>query len=205
MSILKPLIESLKDAEFIFIQTHNFPDHDSVASAFGLMRLLENWGIEGRLIYEGDLQRDSLARMIRMLEIPISHSSSVEMNEGHKIIIVDGSKGQQNVTDLIGDEVAVIDQHQVKATEDVPSWISLGYGACSTIITPITRRRPWPIPRDVATASCSDQHGPGPSHQGAQRGLLMPTQPLSLADITLRILLRISYRPRISISTTTPQ
>jgi nanoRNase/pAp phosphatase (c-di-AMP/oligoRNAs hydrolase) len=153
MSILKPLIESLRNEEFVFIQTHNFPDHDSVASAFGLMKLLELWGIECRLIYEGDLQRDSLARMIRMLEIPISHSASVVMNERHKIIIVDGCKGNKNVTDLIGDEVAVIDHHQVKATEDVPFVdIRPGYGACSTIINSYYEEMALPVPRDVATA-----------------------------------------------------
>jgi hypothetical protein len=72
------------------------------------MRLFESQGIKSSLIYEGDLQRDSLNKMIKSLNIPISHCSDFDLMEHHRIIIVDGCKGNKNVTDLIGDEIAVI-------------------------------------------------------------------------------------------------
>ena len=79
MSIIQPLINSLKTEDFVFIQTHNFPDHDAVASAFALQRLFENFGIIGKIIYEGDLQRDSLAKMILIRQSSVlDYSSFVE-------------------------------------------------------------------------------------------------------------------------------
>lgn len=52
-----------------------------------------------------------------------------------KIIIVDGCKGNNNVTNLVGDEIAVIDHHDVATPEDV--WfvdIRPQLGSCSTQI-----------------------------------------------------------------------
>ena len=79
MSVLKELLGFVKNEDHVFIQTHNFPDHDAVASAFGLMRLFEHHGIKSSLIYEGDLQRDSLNKMIKALDIPIRHCGDFDM------------------------------------------------------------------------------------------------------------------------------
>jgi nanoRNase/pAp phosphatase (c-di-AMP/oligoRNAs hydrolase) len=153
MSVIQSLIDFLKTEEIIFIQTHNFPDHDAVASAFGLQRLFENYGIKSNLIYEGDLQRDSLSKMIKALNIVIANSSSFDLKEKHKIIVIDGCKGNKNLTDLIGEEVAVIDHHEVKSPDDVRfTDIRKYYGACSTIINSYYEELGVPVPRDVATA-----------------------------------------------------
>jgi nanoRNase/pAp phosphatase (c-di-AMP/oligoRNAs hydrolase) len=81
------------------------------------------------------------------------HISQYDMNERDKVIIVDGCKGNNNVTDLIGDEVAVIDHHEVSAPEDVPySDIRSECGACATIIFSYFRELDIPVPRDAATA-----------------------------------------------------
>ncbi len=147
------LLETLKNEEYIYIQTHNFPDHDAVASAFALQYLLGELGVESRLIYEGDIQRDSLVQMIDELGIEIMHSGSHSMTEEDRIIIVDGCKGNKNVADLIGDEVGVIDHHQVEKPDDVPfADIRPGYGACSTIIFSYYRDFGVTIPRNAATA-----------------------------------------------------
>lgn len=60
------LLDTLKSEEFIFIQTHDYPDHDAVASAFALQRLLGHFGVASRLVYSGDIQRESLLQMIRI-------------------------------------------------------------------------------------------------------------------------------------------
>lgn len=147
------LLETLKKEEYIFIQTHNFPDHDAVASAFALQHLLGELGVKSRLIYEGDIQRDSLVQMIDELGIDIRHCEDHCLTDQHKIIIVDGCKGNKNVTDLIGDEVGVIDHHQVEKPDDVPfADIRPGYGACSTIMFSYYRDFGAAIPRSVATA-----------------------------------------------------
>ena len=37
----------------VFIQTHNFPDPDAIASAYGLQYLLHSRGLESTIIYKG--------------------------------------------------------------------------------------------------------------------------------------------------------
>jgi nanoRNase/pAp phosphatase (c-di-AMP/oligoRNAs hydrolase) len=153
MKNIKELFEFIKNEEFVYIQTHNFPDHDSIASAFGLMHILKTEGIKSHLIYEGVVQRDSLKEMIRELEIPIKSAKEYQIREKDKIIIVDGCKGNKNVTDLIGEEVAVIDHHETESPDDVKfSDIRPSYGACSSIIFSYFDELKLEIPRDVATA-----------------------------------------------------
>ncbi len=150
---IKDLIIRLRPLKTIYIQTHDFPDHDAVASAFALQRLLENYGIESRLVYEGTIQRDSLQTMIAKLGIPIRHISEYAMTSSDPIVIVDGCKGNKNITDLIGDEICVIDHHLVEKPDDVPfADIRPECGACSTIITDYYRKLSADIRKDAATA-----------------------------------------------------
>ncbi len=153
MEIIKNIVNYVKDEDYIYVQTHNFPDHDAVASAFGLQYLLSNMGVKSYLIYEGEIQRDSLVQMIEQLNIDITHNNEHKLEEDHKIVIVDGCKGNKNVTDLIGDEIAVIDHHEVTSPEDVKfSDIRPEYGACSSIIYTYYREMNLAVPRDIATA-----------------------------------------------------
>jgi len=153
MHIIDQILDFVKDEEFIYIQTHNFPDHDAVASAFGLQYIFNELGKKALCIYEGDVQRDSLQQMIDELNIEITHNEDHLLTEDHKIIIVDGCKGNKNVTDLIGDEIAVIDHHEVSTPDDVPfSDIRSNYGACSSIIFKYFKDYKLSIPQNIATA-----------------------------------------------------
>ncbi|MCW8965866.1 MAG: DHH family phosphoesterase [Candidatus Pacearchaeota archaeon] len=153
MNSIKNLFPYIKDEEFIYIQTHNFPDHDAVASGFGLQYLLKQEGIKSRLIYEGTIQRESLVALIDKLAIPIKPAKVFPIKAEDKIVIVDGCKGNKNVMDLIGDEVAVIDHHEVTSPEDVEfSDIRPEYGACSTLIFKYFKELGHPIPPDICTA-----------------------------------------------------
>lgn len=147
------LINILKTRQNIFIQTHNFPDHDAVASAFGLQVFFSHFGITSYLTYDGQIQRDSLKTMISTLNIDIRENSTCDMKADDLIVIVDGCKGNKNVTDLIGDEVGVIDHHQVNKAEDVPfNDIRPSYGACSSIIYEYLSEHNVGIPQNVASA-----------------------------------------------------
>lgn len=130
------LIAKLKQEDGrIFIQTHNFPDPDAVSAAFGLKELLDRKGIHAEIIYEGELQRHALIQMIAHLHIPIYHWKQYEMTDTDRIIIVDGCKGNSNVEELTGREIAVIDHHKNLADDEIPlSDIRPEYGSCSTII-----------------------------------------------------------------------
>ena len=135
MAFIHDLTEYLKKEDFVYIQTHDFPDHDAVACAFGLQRLLKTRKISSYLVYAGKLQRDSLVRMVKLLEISIREAGKEPLRRFDKIIIVDGRKGSPKVTDLTGEEVAVIDHHKAPNPEGVRLIdIRADYGACSTII-----------------------------------------------------------------------
>jgi nanoRNase/pAp phosphatase (c-di-AMP/oligoRNAs hydrolase) len=129
------LIELCKLEDYVYIQPHNFPDHDAIASAYGLQEFFLHFGIKSKIVYDGTIQRDTLKALIEKLEIEIIHIDRSTMKNHHKIIVVDGSKGNSNVTDFIGDEIAVIDHHEVEVLEEIEfSDIRSDYGACSSII-----------------------------------------------------------------------
>lgn len=146
-------IKTLSSEHRILIQTHDFPDHDAVASAFALSLLFHYFDISSYLVYCGDIQRGSLKQMIHHLSIPLHMADHFEMDESDKIIIVDGCKGNSNVTDLPGDEIAVIDHHQTSHPENVSFCdIRPDYGSCATIIGTYYRELRVPVSSHAASS-----------------------------------------------------
>lgn len=149
----KQLLELLKNEKHVFIQTHDFPDPDAVASAFGLQYILKQLNIKSKIVFEGLLQTNPIERMIGELGIKLTHSKKINMKASDKVIIVDGCKGNNNVTDQRGDVIAVIDHHQVLQPDNVPFIdIRSDYGACSTMITLYAHEYGIKLPAKVATA-----------------------------------------------------
>lgn len=120
----------------LYIQTHNFPDPDAIASAFGLQRLLERRGIPSTLCSVGMVDRVSSSRMLTSFGIELHQYDELkdEMSEEDWIICVDSQKNAGNITDITGDEIACIDHH--------PTVVDVQYlykdvrlvGACSSMI-----------------------------------------------------------------------
>lgn len=163
MQQIKKLIKTLKNRERIFIQTHNFPDHDAVASAFGLQYLLRSCKIESTIIYHGEILRDSLKKMINRLKIEILPHYKYKLNENDTIIIVDANKKNRNVAALKGNVAAVIDHHPGESYDDLDFCdIRSDYGACSTIIFSYFAELQLEPSAEVATALhigiCFDTH-----------------------------------------------
>ena len=52
-----------------YIQTHNFPDPDAIASAFGLRCFLKHHGIETEICYDGRIEKLSTRKMITVFGI----------------------------------------------------------------------------------------------------------------------------------------
>lgn len=147
------LIELKKSNKRIFIQTHDFPDPDAIASAFGLQGFLNLYNLSTQIVYCGEIQRDALKSMIEQLNIDIKRNTDIDIFEEDLIIIVDGCKGSKNVTDLQGYEIAVIDHHIVTQPEDVPFiHINEELGSCSTIITGYFMEKKLEIAPYLATA-----------------------------------------------------
>lgn len=150
---IQELKATLDPGRQIIIQAHDFPDHDAVASAFALQKLLEANEVEAKLCYGGEIQSDSLKEAIRLLEIPIGSSSEADIEEDAQLIIVDGFVGNTNMTGLPGEVVGVIDHHSPPQEPEVPYWdIRAEYGSCSTILYEYYKIASIDMDRPVSTA-----------------------------------------------------
>lgn len=138
----------------VFIQTHNFPDPDAIASAYGLQVLLEEFGFVTVICHHGNIDRTATANMVSEFGIKMSTDLDLkDMTERDYIITVDSQKGNSNIRDLPGDEVVCIDHHPVFC--DAESYIFKDIrivGSCSTIIADYYRQNNIEMPANVATA-----------------------------------------------------
>ncbi|MCR4691884.1 MAG: DHH family phosphoesterase [Lachnospiraceae bacterium] len=137
----------------IYIQTHNYPDPDAIASAFGLQRFLYAHGIEASICYDGSIERMSTKKMLSVFGIDAAGPTEIaDMKEEDYIVTVDSQKYNANLTDFIGDEVACIDHH--------PTYIPCEYkykdvravGACASLIAEYFFQTDTPMDADTAAA-----------------------------------------------------
>ena len=153
MEKLNQLI-SLCHGQHVYIQTHNFPDPDAIASAYGLQQLLALYGVASQLCYDGRIDRLNASKMLDTFQIRMSpyEELSSHMKETDPILSVDTQKLAGNTTDFIGDEVACIDHH--------PTFVPMEYhyqdirmvGACASLIAEYYVRSGNTPDRNVATA-----------------------------------------------------
>ena len=145
----------LQAPDEVFIQPHNVPDPDAIAASAGLQYLLRARGIESVIVYEYEVEKANSLKMLELFDIDIRPASEVEtLGKEDWTVLVDVQKYNSNVTDLVTDEVACIDHHEI---QDRPG----GYrfsdlrpeaGACSSIITEYFFENGIEIPRKIATA-----------------------------------------------------
>ncbi len=137
MKDLRKLIKilSCENGERIYIQTHNYPDPDAIASAFGLQKLLEYFGIRSVICHDGTAEKLAAQAMIKNFGIEmVSIHELTDMKETDKIITVDSQKYNANLTDIIGDEIACIDHHPTSQKCDYLYRDVRIAGACASII-----------------------------------------------------------------------
>ena len=147
-------LAALCHGKHIYIQTHNFPDPDAIASAFGLQRLLAQHEIPSTLCYDGRIDKLSASKMLEAFQIQMFPYEQLrpDMAEEDYVICVDAQKHSGNITDFVGDEVACIDHH--------PTFVPIEYryqdirptGACATIIAQYDKQLPCLLDRHTATA-----------------------------------------------------
>lgn len=152
MNKLEELLQIIHH-KHVFIQMHNYPDQDALASAKGLQVLLASRSIPATIIYTGRIDKASTLQMIKLLHIDVHKIEDITMTEEDEIIIVDGQKGNTNVEDFIGDEIACIDHHPPKdLTQYRFSDVREDYGACATVISEYLQENHVEISTELATA-----------------------------------------------------
>ena len=146
------LIELLKN-HTVYIQTHNFPDPDAIASAFGLQQFFSCHGISADLCYDGKIDRLSAKKMLETFEITMFSKNKLHnMTEDDSIVLVDSQKNNSNVTDFIGDEVGCIDHHPIFFPYEYQYQDIRITGACATLIAEYYALSGKEPARDAATA-----------------------------------------------------
>lgn len=146
------LIALLKN-HMVYLQTHNFPDPDALASAYGIQVFLHAHGIESIICYSGNIEKNSTKRMIKEFGIEAVHIEDLKnMKPTDYIVTIDAQKYNSNITDFPGDEVACIDHH--------PTMVSCSYeysdiricGACASIVADYFRISKTTLDTNTATA-----------------------------------------------------
>lgn len=156
MNIFENIINNIK-SKHVYIQTHNFPDPDAIASAYGLSKLLEHYGISSSICYRGKIERYSTNGMVTSLGIEMMNiENASELDREDEIILVDSQKGNTNIIDTDGDEIICIDHHPTfdNSKDVVYRFVDIRpeYGACSTIIAEYFFENNIEMNRKVATA-----------------------------------------------------
>lgn len=149
---IKELIDLL-NGRSVYIQTHNFPDPDAIAAAYGLQVLLKHFGISSEICYYGDIEKTTTSAMVTLLGIEMSESAKLsDMKEADCIITIDSQKGNSNLYDLPGDEVVCIDHHPIFKSGYYQYTDIRIVGSCSSIIADYFRKNNIEMTERVATA-----------------------------------------------------
>ncbi len=152
MTKLNELIHIITKSH-VYIQMHNYPDQDALASAYGLQALLADGGIKSTICYNGQIDKYNTLRMIELLHIDICNINEFAMEAEDEIILVDGQKGNVNMENFIGKEIACIDHHPMQEVRGYRFYdIRSRIGACSSIIAEYFVENNIPIPMEIATA-----------------------------------------------------
>ena len=154
MTRLDQLISKIS-REHVYIQMHNFPDPDAIASAFGLQELLKYRGIPATICYKGKIERYSTEKMCQLLAIEIENIEDLngKLSEKDEVILVDAQKGNSNIINIKGDEIICIDHHPTfEKQEYLFTDIRPEIGACASIIAQYFIENGIPMNERVATA-----------------------------------------------------
>jgi len=156
MTKLDILVDILKDApDEVFIQPHNVPDPDAIASSLGMYYLLSQRGIQKlAIVYDQEIEKANSLKMLEMFNVPIIQAAdALTLGTEDWAVLIDAQKGNANITDLPTDEVAAIDHHEFKG--------DMGYrfmdirpdvGSCSAIIADWFFENNIEPPKIIATA-----------------------------------------------------
>jgi len=153
---LDKLVEILKDApDEVFIQPHNVPDPDAIASSLGMYYLLSQRGIKKlSIVYDQEIEKANSLKMLELFNVPVTQvTKAATLGAEDWAVLIDSQKGNSNITDLPTEEVAVIDHHEFCG--------DMGYrfidvrpevGSCSAIIAEWFFENNIEPPRLAATA-----------------------------------------------------
>lgn len=134
---MKTILEVASQYKKVWIQSHDSPDADSIASSFGMSYLFDKLGVPNEMIYFGNIiSKPNLLELIDKFDIKINNKGhEFKVPDDELLLVVDGQRGSRNVYSFTAQNVAVLDHHMLENHFDyVYSNIQSKLGSCSTLI-----------------------------------------------------------------------
>ena len=155
---LERLRAFLQERRRILVLTHNDPDPDALAAAYGVSRLLRAYRRRGQHIvpaFGGLLARAENREMVRVLRLRFRHVERLDLDEFDGIVLVDTQPGVGN--HALPEErlpEVVIDHHPRLRSTGRALWADVrpSYGATSTIVAEYVAAAGLPWDERLATA-----------------------------------------------------
>lgn len=153
---LAELEAALQGGERLLILTHDNPDPDALASAFGLLRLVESFdGLEARIGFGGFVGRAENRTMVRQLGLPVLPTWAVSFEDVDLIALVDTqpSTGNNSLPDD-REAAVVIDHHPLLEQTKRAKFFDVRpeCGSSCTILTQYLQAAGVPLEGNLATA-----------------------------------------------------
>jgi nanoRNase/pAp phosphatase (c-di-AMP/oligoRNAs hydrolase) len=150
------LLTPLKGKRKVLILTHDNPDPDSIAAAFGLRYILKKTlGITAVIAYGGIIGRVENQSMVKLLHIDMVSVTDVSFRNFSVVALVDCQPHTGNVSLPSGiNPGIVIDHHPLRKSSEKADFVDVrkGFGSTCTIITQYIRHLNLPMDKEVATA-----------------------------------------------------
>ncbi len=151
-------IVSVLTKKRVYIQTHNFPDPDAIACAYGMKILLKKRGINATICHRGKIDSYSTSKIVEVLKIEMTEFDDEDfldnLKDDDEIILVDSQKGNANISNMKGTEVVCIDHHPIMDKDGADyrfADIRPEMGACATMVGQYFIEEGIPFDKKVAT------------------------------------------------------
>ncbi|MCK8816864.1 DHH family phosphoesterase [Natroniella sulfidigena] len=148
------LKELITDFDKVYIQPHDNPDADAIASAYGLERLIESWDQEAVIIYQGgEIKKPNLRNLIKEYRLKLMLvGAGFAIGDDELLVIVDGQYGAGNVSLVAAQNIIVIDHHLEEGNQKcLGKDIQPRIGACATMIVNYLREYGLEMDQELAT------------------------------------------------------
>ena len=70
MTKLEEILSYIK-GKSVYVQMHNFPDPDAIASAYGMKKLLEAEGISAEIVYKGNIEKTVTSKTVSYTHLDV--------------------------------------------------------------------------------------------------------------------------------------
>jgi len=151
------LVELAKGKKAFLAQAHDYPDPDTLASAYALTWLLKELvGVEGQIGYGGIVGRAENRAMVRVLSLKLKKMSPADFAKYDLIALLDtqAESGNHSIPKDRTPDI-VVDHHFARELAgDQPAFYDVGgeFGTTSTKVTELVRSSGLEPPPEVATA-----------------------------------------------------